>query len=91
MFLSESEFEEDGFDDDAVMTIAEVDDSSYPLDLKSMREAQLNNKELIRVVKNNLSGSGKNNTVYTYNTVKVVQLIHKNNRILVPRSKQQSV
>ena len=65
MFLSESEFEEDGFDDDAVMTMAEVDELSYPLDLKSMREAQLNDEELIRVVKNYLSGSGKNITVYT--------------------------
>ena len=37
MFLSESEFEEDGFDDDAVMTMAEVNESSYPLDLKSMK------------------------------------------------------
>ena len=36
MFLSESEFEEDGFDDDVVMSMAEVDDPSYALDLKSM-------------------------------------------------------
>ena len=65
MFLSESEFEEDVFDDDVVMTMAEVDESSYPLDLKLMREAQLNNEELIRIVKNHLPGSGKNDTVYT--------------------------
>ena len=55
MFLSESEFEEDGFDDDAVMTMVEVDKSSHPLDLKSMREAQLDDEELIRVVKKHLS------------------------------------
>ena len=91
MFLLESEFEEDGFDDDDVMTMAEVDESSYPLDLKLMRETQLNNEELIRIVKNHLSGSGKNDTVYTYKAVEDVELIHKNNRILVPRSKQQSV
>ena len=39
MFLSEADFKEDGFDDDAVITMAEVEDPSYPLDLKSMREA----------------------------------------------------
>ena len=64
IFLSETEFEEDGFDDDAVMTMAEVEDSSYPLDLKSTREVQLNDEDLIRIVKNHLSGSGKNDTVY---------------------------
>ena len=91
MFLSESESEEDGFDDDTGMAMAEVEDPSYPLDLNSMREAQLNDEELICVVKNHLTGSGENDTVYTYKTVKDVQLIHKNNQILVPRSKQQSV
>ena len=45
MFLSESEFEEDGFNDDAMMTMIEIDDPSYALDLKSMREAQLNDEE----------------------------------------------
>ena len=67
MFLSESVFEEDGFDDDAVMTMVEVDESSYPLDSKSMRTAQLEDEDLIRIVKNHLSGSGKNNTVYSIN------------------------
>ena len=91
MFLSETSFEEDGFDDDATMTMAEVEDPSSPLDLKSRREAQLIDEDLIRVVKSHLSGSGKNNTVYTYKIVKDVELIQKNNRILVPRLKQQSV
>ena len=91
MFLLESEFEDDGLDDDAVMTMKEVDKSSYPLDLKSMRTAQLEDENLIRIVRNHLSGSGINNTVYTYKAVEDVELIHKNNRILVPRSKQQSV
>ena len=36
IFLSESEFEEDGFDDDAVMLMVEVEDPSNALDLKSM-------------------------------------------------------
>ena len=44
MFLSESEFEENEFDDDAMMTMAEVEDPSYGLDLKLMQEIQLNNK-----------------------------------------------
>ena len=91
MFLSESEFEDDGLDDDAVMTMKEVDESSYPLDLKLMRTEQLEDEDLIRIVKNHLSGSGENGTVYTYKAVKDVELIHKNNSILVPRSKQQSV
>ena len=91
MFLSEAEFEKDGFDDDAVMTIAEVEDPSYPLDLKSIREVQLIDEDLIRVVKNHLSGNGKNNTVYAYKTVEDVELIHKNNQILVPRAKQQNI
>ena len=67
MILSESEFQEDGFNDDVVILIAEVEDPSYALDLKLMQEAQLNNKNLIRIIKNNLSGSGKNNTVYKQN------------------------
>ena len=29
--------------------------------------------------------------MYTYKTVKNVEIIHKNNQILVPRAKQQSV
>ena len=52
MFLSESEFEEDGFDNDAMMTMTELDDPSYALDLKSMQEAQLNDEELVRIVMN---------------------------------------
>ena len=91
MFLSESEFEEDNFNNDAIMTMTELEDPSYALDLKLMQEAQLNNEELVRIVKNHLSGSGKNDTVYTYKKLEGVELIHTNNRILVPRSRQQSV
>ena len=79
MFLSGSKFEEDGFDDDALMTMAKVDESSYPLNLKLMREAKLEDEDLIRIAKNHLSGSGKNDTVYTYKAVENVELIHKNN------------
>ena len=79
MFLSEAEFEENGSNDNAVMTMSEVDDPSYPLELKSMREAQLIDEDLIRIVENHLSGNEKNDTVYTYKTVEDVELIHKNN------------
>ena len=81
----------DGFDNDAVMTVVEVKDPSHSLDLKSMKEEELNNGKFIWVVKNHFLGSGKNNTVYTFKTVEDVKLVHKNNHILVPRSKQQSV
>ena len=91
MFLSETEFEEDDFDNDAVMTMSKVDDPSYPLDLKSMREAQLIDDNLIRILKNHLSGRGKNNTIYTYKTVEDIKLAYKTNQILVPRSKLQNV
>ena len=51
MFLSESEFENDGFNDDfndeVVRSMAEVEDPSYALDLKSMQEAYLNNEDFI--------------------------------------------
>ena len=77
MFLLEAEFEEDDFDDDVVTTMTEAEDLSYPLDLKSMREAQLNNKNLIRIAKNHFSGSGKNDIIYTYKTVEDVKLVHK--------------
>ena len=43
MFLSDSEFEEDSFDNDLMMSMTETpetpDDPSYALDLKSMQEA----------------------------------------------------
>ena len=91
MFSLKSELKNDGFNNDPVMMMAEVEDPSYALDLKLMQEVQLNDEDLIRIVKNHLSGSGKTNTVYTYKTIEDVELIHKNNQILVPRSKRQSV
>ena len=37
IFLLESEFEEDGFNDDVMMLTTEVEDPSYALDLKLMQ------------------------------------------------------
>ena len=88
MFLSESEFEEDGFDGNVIMSMTETDDPSYALDLKLMREAQLNDEGFNQIVKEHLSSSGKNDTVFTYKTVADIKLVHQNNRILVPQSKQ---
>ena len=82
MFLSESEFEEDGFDNDVLMSVSESEYPSYVLDLKSMREAQLNDERLNEIVKKHLSSNGNNNTVYTYKPVEDVELIHQNNRRL---------
>ena len=56
-----------------------------------MQEARLHDKDLIKIVKNHLSSSGKNNTVYKYKTVENVKLVYKNNQILVPQSKQQNM
>ena len=91
MFLSESEFEEDGFDRDVIMAMIETIDPLYALDFKLMLEAQLNDESLNNIVKKHLSSSRKNNKVYTYKTVEDVELVHQNNRKLVPQSKQQSV
>ena len=49
MFLSESEFEEDGFDGDIVILMVKVEDPSYEFDLKLMWEAQRINEDLIRI------------------------------------------
>ena len=56
-----------------------------------MREAQLDDEQLNKIVKKHLSCDGNNDTVYTYKAVEDVELIHQNNQILVPKSKQQSV
>ena len=57
MFLSESEFEDDGFNDDCddeegLLAMTEMEESAYALDLKSMREAQLDDEDLVRIVRN---------------------------------------
>ena len=91
MFLSESEFEEDGFDNEVLMSILESEYPPYALDLKWIQEAQLNNERLNEIVKKHFSSNGNNETVYTYKPVEDVDLIHQNNQILVTQSKQQSV
>ena len=84
MFLFKSEFEEDGFDNDILMSLSESEYPLYALDLKSMQEAQLNDERLNKIVKKHLSSKWNNDTVYTYKPVEDVELIHQNNRILVP-------
>ena len=45
MYMSESNFEEDGFDSDGLRTMSDTqEDSSHPLNFTSMRTAQLNNE-----------------------------------------------
>ena len=93
LFLSECEFEDDGFssDCDTVMTLSETEeeDCAYALDLKSMRKAQLDDKPSMQLVKQHIQCNGHNDAIYTYKSVEDVELIHKSNRILVPQSKQQ--
>ena len=74
-----------------LMTMSNTEESSYALDLKSMREAQLTDKVLMKLVKQHITSKGHNDTVYTYKSVEGIELIHKNNKILVPQSKQQRV
>ena len=74
------------------MTISDTQEgSSYLLDLTSMRIAQLNDESLMSKVGNCLASCEQNNTIYTYKCVEGVEFIHKNNRTLVPKLKQQSV
>ena len=78
MVLLGSEFEDDGFNSDILMSMKEIENPSYVLDLKSMWEAKLNNEVLIKIVKNHLQSSEKNDTVYAYKTVEDIELVHKN-------------
>ena len=61
LFLSECEFEDDGFnsDCDTVITLSETEeeDCAYALDLKSMREAQLDDKPLMKLVKQHIQSN----------------------------------
>ena len=93
LFLSEYEFENDGFnsDCDTVMTLSETEDCEYALDLKSICKSQLNDKALMKLVKQHITSNGRDDTIYTYKSVEGIELIHKNNRILFPQSKQQRV
>ena len=56
-----------------------------------MWPAQLNNKDLISIVRIYIVSSGPDNTIYTYKYVEGIELIRKYNILLVPKSKQQSV
>ena len=49
MFLLESEFKEDCFDDDVMMSMTKTDDPPYVLDLKSMQKAQFSDKDMINM------------------------------------------
>ena len=92
MFMLESNLEENGFNNDVLMTMSDTEYLSYPSDLTSMRIAQLNDESLMLIVWSYIASSGPTNTLYTYyKYVEGVELTHKNNRIMVPKSKQQSV
>ena len=45
----------------------------------------------MKLVKQHIQSNGHNDAIYTYKSVEDVELIHKNNRILVPQSKRQRV
>ena len=90
--MSESNFNEDGFDcDNNILMTASENNSSYPLDLQSMQTAQLNDESLVNMVDSHITSNSTSSTTYTYKSVEGLELIHKNNRILVPQSKQQVV
>jgi hypothetical protein len=97
LFMSESNFEDDGFDNDTLIQkdnylMSMVQQSSFPLDLLSMKEEQLKDDKIISIVSKHIKNNkNKDDTLYTYKVVEDVDLIHKNNRILVPQSKQQQV
>ena len=56
-----------------------------------MRTTQLNVEGLMSIVGRYIASSGMEDTIYTYKYIKGIELVNKNNRMLVPNSKQQSV
>ena len=62
------------------LTLSEIEDCDYALDLKSIREAQLDDKALMKLVKQHIASNGRDDTIYTYKSVEDV-----------PQSKQQRV
>ena len=59
MFMSESNFKEDGFDSQLLMTMPDtLDESSCPLDLISTQIAQLNDDSLMSIMNNYIASSG---------------------------------
>ena len=92
MFMSESNLKEDDFDSDVLMTLSDTqENTTYALDLQLMRTAQLNDVSLMSMVEKRIASRVISNTNYTHKSIEGVELVHKNNRILVPESKQQSV
>jgi hypothetical protein len=97
LFMSESNFQDDGFDNDTLShndnyLMSMVQQSSFPLDLLSMKEEQLKDNKIISIVSKHIKENNDDTeALYTYKVVEDVELIHKNNRILVPESKQQQV
>ena len=89
--MSELNFEPDGFDEQLYPMAAEkqLADSEFPLDVATMREHQLKDKELIDMVDNHIKKFKESR--YTYKVVEDVELIHDRNRILVPKSMQEAV
>lgn len=70
MIMSESNFEEDSFDSNILMTMLDtLYQSSHPFGLNLMQTAQLNNDSLMSIVSNYITSSGRNNTIYMYKCV----------------------
>ena len=97
LFMSESNFEDDGFNQDILSkddnyVMSSKKQSSFPLDLLSMKEEQLKDDKITSIISKHIKNNkNKDDTLYTYKVVEGVNLIHKNNRILVPQLKQQQV
>ena len=92
MFMLESNFKEDGFDSNVLMSLLDTsEDLLYVLDLHAMRTAQLADNSLMLMAEKNIASKVNSNTNYPYKSVNGVEFIHKNNWILVPESKQQSL
>jgi len=75
LFMSESNFEDDGFNQD---TLSQNDNylmmikqqSSFPLDLLSMKEEQLKDDKLMSIVSKHIKNNkNKDDTLYTYKVV----------------------
>ena len=90
LFMSKSNFEDDGLNGDLLMPMTRTEETSFPLDMISMRNAQLNDDNLQSMVNKEIK-QNKDASIYTYKEVEGIELIHKANRILVPKTKQQAV
>jgi hypothetical protein len=85
LFLSESNFEDNGFNQDILsqndnycMSMKQSSSPSFPLDLSSMKEEQLKDDKIISIVSKHINNNkNKNDTLYTYKVVEDVDLINK--------------